>query len=675
LEGKDYLRQAAWTLALYPQQLSQQPAAAAAVLKVAIWLAPAAAAAAGVADAGPSHQPRNSKAQVPLVPASAGMTAMWISMPKQQQQQQQAAGSSNVSGSSAAVRAPAGFKWPSLEVGPGAAVLPVRRPVGGAMLLQVHLRWQGLISGLSLIVRKVQQQHNSSSGSSTSELPSPLPGQQQQRARHISNGSICWQPVAVYSSRWGGVEQVTIINTTAAQQGGLLSSGSSSSSSSSHTLLAGLAQLVQPLLRAGVKASTQQGSTAALTSSMPLWDVAAGTPVLLLLDPACEYSISLKWDIAESSAALLLNHASAAAGMVVALLLLVLSHQMSALVRLMTAAREGPSSTPQLLAAAAAAARTAAAADVFDHRVETSCSSVPSGSLDGGAAAAAAAASAAWPAQHTPAAAAVNPPGHRSSSNSRFSPQHPSSHNIQTAKHRSAAAAAAAVEDDVNADRQQPAAGPGLKALSLAALQRIRRQMNVTLGGAPPPLAFPAAAAAAAYPPSINSAPAAAALAGTSPLSGRKAAAAAAASSKLHLSSQPVLRPPSTSGVSVIASLQAVTSDARVALLAGLLSAAVAAGLNETTASSSWSSTAESSSSSRGDAWWWWSAAGGAVRGVLQLLLAAVGLLQRGASPGLVGCVLLLAVALVLLVLDVAASVAVKWCLDGFTAAVQTVLR
>jgi hypothetical protein len=60
---------------------------------------------------------------------------------------------------------------------------------------------------------------------------------------------------------------------------------------------------------------------------------------------------------------------------------------------------------------------------------------------------------------------------------------------------------------------------------------------------------------------------------------------------------------------------------------------------------------------------------------VLQLLLAAVGLLQRGASPGLVGCVLLLAVALVLLVLDVAASVAVKWCLDGFTAAVQTVLR
>jgi len=220
LEGKDHLANAAWTLALYPQHLNSQqhpPPAAAAVLQVAIWLAPAAAA--GVGDAGGLHRPHQGRGHVPLLPVSTGITAQWIALPKQQQQQQDTAGSSSAPGSSKAVKASAGVQWPILDLGPKAALLPVWRPVGGAMLLQMHLQWQFLISGLSLTIRQgqQQQQQHSSSGSSTAVPPSTLP--QQHHPSTISEGSICWQPAAVYSSRWGGIEHVTVIKHNCSRAG------------------------------------------------------------------------------------------------------------------------------------------------------------------------------------------------------------------------------------------------------------------------------------------------------------------------------------------------------------------------------------------------------------------------------------------------------------------------
>jgi hypothetical protein len=72
--------------------------------------------------------------------------------------------------------------------------------------------------------------------------------------------------------------------------------------------------------------------------------------VLLLLDPSCGYSLSLGLDVLGAATQLLLSHASAAAGMAVALVLLVLSHQMSSLVHVMSVARHG---TPVGPAAAA----------------------------------------------------------------------------------------------------------------------------------------------------------------------------------------------------------------------------------------------------------------------------------------------------------------------------------
>jgi hypothetical protein len=127
-------------------------------------------------------------------------------------------------------------------------------------------------------------------------------------------------------------------------------------------------------------------------------------------------------------------------------------------------------------------------------------------------------------------------------------------------------------------------------------------------------------------------------------------------------------------GVSVLESLLAVTGDARVLLLAVLLAAA-AAGLNSLNPSSLWYSYASSSSSS-------WDALAGPMQGcaaaagwLLHQGLALLGLRQRGDSPSLAGAGLLLGVALLFLLADVALSVAVKWGLDWCSGAVAAFNR
>jgi hypothetical protein len=108
----------------------------------------------------------------------------------------------------------------------------------------------------------------------------------------------------------------------------------------------------------------------------------------------------------------------------------------------------------------------------------------------------------------------------------------------------------------------------------------------------------------------------------------------------------------------------------RVLLLAGLLSAA-AAGLNTLNPESIWNSSSRGCvthhpfrSSSSGSAYW-----------LLQQLLSIGGLAQRGDSPGVVGCGVLLGLALLVLLVAVGVSWALKWVLDYVTAAVAAFNR
>jgi hypothetical protein len=63
------------------------------------------------------------------------------------------------------------------------------------------------------------------------------------------------------------------------------------------------------------------------------------------------------------------------------------------------------------------------------------------------------------------------------------------------------------------------------------------------------------------------------------------------------------------------------------------------------------------------------------VYGVLQQVLGIVGLRARGDSPGVGGSGVLLGAALLVLLLAVAASLALKWCLDYVIGAVSAFNR
>lgn len=60
---------------------------------------------------------------------------------------------------------------------------------------------------------------------------------------------------------------------------------------------------------------------------------------------------------------------------------------------------------------------------------------------------------------------------------------------------------------------------------------------------------------------------------------------------------------------------------------------------------------------------------------VLQQLLSLLGLRQQGDSPGVAGTVLLLGLALLVLLVAVAASIGLKWCLDYVIGAVAAFNR
>jgi hypothetical protein len=200
---------------------------------------------------------------------------------------------------------------------------------------------------------------------------------------------------------------------------------------------------------------------------------------------------------------------------------------------------------------------------------------------------------------------------------------------------------------------------PDLRQLSAAALHRMRKRLDGTLGGAPPLQKYydnGATTAAATSPAAVPGLAASPDPSGSSPV-------------RDGPDSQPGLR---GVGVSVLESLAAVTSDMRVLVLAALLAAA-AAGLNALNPSSLWYNHASSSSM-------------GVPAGPLQGFAAAAGWLlhqglallrlrQRGDSPSLAGAGLLLGVALLFLLADVALSVAVKWGLDWCSSAVAAFNR
>jgi hypothetical protein len=232
-------------------------------------------------------------------------------------------------------------------------------------------------------------------------------------------------------------------------------------------------------------------------------------------------------------------------------------------------------------------------------------------------------------------------------------------------------AALAAQDDAITSEADASAAGldsaaavpngrssPDLRQLSAAALHRMRKRLDGTLGGAPPPLQkYYGTAAAAAAGPGATAAGSAADV------------ASASSTARDGLDSQPGLR---GVGVSVMESLVAVTGDASVLLLAALLAAA-AAGLNSLNPSSLWyhHSSSSSSSSTAGPLQGFAAAAGW----LLHWGLALLGLAQRGDSPTLAGAALLLGVALLFLLADVALSVAVKWGLDWCSGAVAAFNR
>jgi hypothetical protein len=204
---------------------------------------------------------------------------------------------------------------------------------------------------------------------------------------------------------------------------------------------------------------------------------------------------------------------------------------------------------------------------------------------------------------------------------------------------------------------------------TVSAMQRFRRQMTITLGGAHPPVEQQLAAAAGTS--SSRSSRKVKSMGKHSSSSRQQqqgTAAAAAVGDRGQLHSQPGVPRASWrgAGISVLGSLVAVTGDLRVVLLAAVLSAA-AGSLSTLNPNSIW----HSSSSSFGPpptpaatttAW------GDGVYRLLQQLLWVVGLSQRGDSPSVVGAVVLMGLALLVLLVAVGVSLALKWCLDYVTA-------
>jgi len=501
MRGRDYLAPASWALTLTAPHLTHN------VTHVAVWLAPASS-----SSTSSSSDSSSSSSGVPAAAAAAAsVTMQWI------------ARHTTTSSSTAKEQQ----RWPELSVGLSQLLLPLQRPVGGPMLLQVNLKQPALLLLQQLLSLRVVQADLPASGSSSNS----------------SSDGICWQPVAVYSSIWGGQQHSLVINTT-------LSSSSSSV----------LQQLLQPWLAAGKKVSKHPSSTASIYSSLQLSEVISSPgdtpPLLLLLDPECSYRVQLGWDLVGAGSLLLLGHASTAAGIAVALLLLVLSHQMSSLVRVMTVARHGTQYTNSRAAAAAAAgvegyfpSRSSSPNQQQQRLVRSHSSSgnsrqrspsptaavVVSSGTSSVLGLASPAAGVARRLVRTTSLEQLNnvedKPWNDSSSDSesdaaddehtqlmpRFQTANYYHHQQQQQQHmeqpfvaHSVAHSSSFNEDtqDWNAEQNDvitdaewgllPDGQAGFRQPSLTAMQQFRRQMTVTLGGAPPPVEQQLAAAAAA---------------------------------------------------------------------------------------------------------------------------------------------------------------------------------
>lgn len=275
VQGRDYLAPAAWVLSL----VEPQQQAAAAITHVAVWLAPTNVTSAAGSGGGRSEQ----RVSPMTLPAAASVTWQWVTpgaSSKQQQPQWRrfVPGIMQLGDATAAQTAAAGSeqpssssRWPSVTLGPLSLLQPVARPAGGPMLLRVRLQGVGLLQQLLSLRARVH-------------------GQQQQQAGHgdappanaSSDGATCWQPLVMYSSIWGGQDQVLVINTTL-----------SSSSSVARPGLAWLRAMLSPWLVAHRKASSVPGYAAATSPAAPLAHVlqqqrqAGEVDLLLLLDPSC----------------------------------------------------------------------------------------------------------------------------------------------------------------------------------------------------------------------------------------------------------------------------------------------------------------------------------------------------------------------------------------------------
>jgi hypothetical protein len=664
------------------------------------------------------------------------------------------------------------LQWPQVSLGLLQLLLPLQRPAGGPMLLQVNLQQQLLHPLQQLLALRVTPQ----------ATPPPSPATLA-AAGSNSSSSSCWQPVVVYSSIWGRQQHSLVLNTT-------LAAAAAAASDARGWIGWGSSILAPWVAAAGPKVSKLSGSAAAVYTQLQLSQVSAGSSsgsssstLLLLLDPSCGYTVSLGWDIVGAGALLLLRHGSTAAGIAVALLLLVLSHQMSSLVRVMSVARHGTAATHSgsTNAAAAAAAAGGGGSSMTSPSTRSSSPSQLQRQYSQRQQQLFSSSRRRTPSPTSAAADGQDGGGGGGGGGGGFIPSLPSPaasvarRLVRTVSSEYSDGGYNMLHDHYNNDsdsegaalpllgiqqqqqqRQQPSvAGPhsflnlsfsgGLTGggitleqsapgasdaewglgeddsvcvlnpkpqTTVSAMQRFRRQITITLGGVPPPVEQQIAAAAAAAAgggdadssSGSNSRVAEAgrdsSIRGQQGLrtiwAGRFRAAAfpwaSASSSSSGMRAVPNNSSSSDSrqqqqqqqrklqahrvhggwsgvGISVLGSLVAVTGDLRVLLLAGFLSAA-AAGLNTLNPDSIWNSSSSSrgvthtrynsgSSSSSGGAYW-----------VLQQLLSVVGLAQRGDSPGVVGCGVLLGLALLVLLVAVAVSWALKWLLDYVTAAV-----
>ena len=754
MAGRDYVTSAAWALTLSTHNSSGHTNHHH-VTQVAVWLAPTT----NVTSSSTSRR------QHDVVPADASVTMQWIahtpsssSDPPHLQQQH--------------LQQQRRRQWPQVSLGLLQLLLPLQRPEGGPMLLQINLQQQLLRPLQQLLALRVTPQ----------ATPPLSPGSS---SSNSSSTGSCWQPVVVYSSIWGGQQHSLVLNTTLAAADAAVARG----------WIGWAGNILAPwFAAAGPKVSKLPGSAAAVYTQLQLSQVSAGSSgggsssssstLLLLLDPSCGYQVSLGWDIVGAGALLLLRHGSTAAGIAVALLLLVLSHQMSSLIRVMSVARHGTAATHSGATAAVAAAggggssitspltRSSSPSQLqrqYSHRQQQLLSSSSSRRRTPSPTSAAAAAAADGqdggggagfiPSLPSPAASVARRLVQTSSdySDDGYNMSHDRYNNDSDSE--GAALPLLGIQQQQQQQqqqRQQPSvAGPhsflnlsfsggvtgggitleqsaagatsdaewGLgeddsvgvlipkPQTAVSAMQRFRRQITITLGGAPPPVeqqiaaATTAAAAAAGDADSSSGSNSRAGDAGRDSSrrgqqglrtlwAGRFRAAAfpwalassngvravpnnSSSSDSRHHQQQQQRRLQrvhggwSGVGISVLGSLVAVTGDLRVLLLAGLLSAA-AAGLNTLNPDSIWNSSSSRrgvthhpySSSSSGSAYW-----------LLQQLLSVVGLAQRGDSPGVVGCGVLLGLALLVLLVAVGVSWALKWLLDYVTAAVAAFNR